>query len=453
MAKRRNRRSKPLPTESVEIKIDALSHEGRGIGRIDGKTIFVDGALPAETVEMMYTFQRGKFDEGRTISVENPNPDRVHPPCEYFGTCGGCGMQHLDNKAQIIHKQGILKEQLEHFAKTQPKEWLPPLQADLLAYRRKARLGVRYVIKKERTLIGFREKYSNYLADIETCQILVKPVDDLLKPLSHLIDDMDGRLFIPQIEVACGDHPSEDKTTICLIVRHLQPLSDKDHQAWIQFAKENKIIIYLQPKGPKTVHRIWPIEDSEAQLSYRLDEYDLEMLMEPLDFTQVNASINQKMIPLALELLDVQPEDNVLDLFCGLGNFTLALARKAKFVVGVEGVQDMVDRGSINAKHNNLENVEFHQADLAADLTGKAWLERSFNKVLIDPARSGALEVIDNIVKLNPEKIVYVSCNPATLSRDTGELVKSGYKLIKAGVMDMFPHTTHVESITLFEKG
>jgi len=452
MAKRRNRRRKPLPTESVEIKIDGLSHEGRGIGRIDGKTVFVDGALPTETVEMMYTFQRGKFDEGRTISVKNPSPERVQPPCEYFGSCGGCGMQHMDSKAQITHKQGILKEQLEHFANTQPKEWLPPLQADLLAYRRKARLGVRYVIKKERTLIGFREKYSNYLADIETCQILVKPVADLLKPLSQLIDNMDGRLFIPQIEVACGDHPSEDNTTVCLIVRHLQPLSDKDHKAWIQFAIEYKTVIYLQPKGPKTVHRIWPVEQSEAQLSYRLDEYNLEMLMEPLDFTQVNASINQKMIPLALELLDVQSEDNVLDLFCGLGNFTLPLARKAKFVVGIEVVQDMVDRGRINAAHNNLDNVEFHQADLAADLTEKPWLEHRFNKVLIDPARSGALEVINNIVKLNPEKIVYVSCNPATLARDTGELVKSGYKLIKAGVMDMFPHTTHVESITLFEK-
>jgi len=452
MAKRRHRRRKPLPSEPVEVKVDSLSHEGRGVGRVDGKTVFVDGALPTETVEMMYTFQRGKFDEGRTISVENPSPDRVQPPCQHFGVCGGCGMQHLDTDVQIKHKQGILREQLEHFANTQPTEWLPPLQADLLAYRRKARLGVRYVIKKERTLIGFREKYSNYLADIETCQVLVKEVADLLMPLSRLIDDMDSRLFIPQIEVACGDHPTSDKITVCLIVRHLQPITDKDHQAWIRFAKENEIVLYLQPKGPKTVHRIWPVEDNEAQLSYRLDEYGLEMLMEPLDFTQVNASINQKMIPLAIELLDIQSDDNVLDLFCGLGNFTLPLATKAKYVVGVEGVQDMVDRGNINAKHNNIKNVEFYQADLAADLSDKSWLDRNYNKILIDPARSGALEVIGNIVKLDPEKIVYVSCNPATLARDTGELVKSGYKLIKAGVMDMFPHTTHVESIALFEK-
>jgi len=447
MAKRRrSRRGKPLPTEPVEVFIESLSHEGRGIGRIEGKTVFVDGALPGETVQMQYTFQRGKFDEGRTISFENPYTDRVSPPCPHFGVCGGCSMQHLSTDAQIAHKESILKEQLSHFANTQPEQWLAPLQADLLSYRRKARLGVRYVLKKERTLIGFREKYSNYLADIESCGVLVKEVDQLLQPMSRLIEAMDSRMFIPQIEVACGDD------AICLIVRHLQPISEKDHKAWVEFAQKYQLIIYLQPKGPKTVHRIWPLAEDAAQLSYRLEEYDLELLMEPLDFTQVNASINQRMIPLALELLDVQPQDNVLDLFCGLGNFTLPLARKANKVVGIEGVQEMVDRGAINAKHNQLDNVDFFQADLASDLTGQVWLERQYNKILIDPARSGALEVIANIVKFNPQKIVYVSCNPATLARDTGELVKAGYRLKKAGVMDMFPQTTHVESIALFEK-
>jgi len=446
MARRRSRRGRPLPSEPVELIIESLSHEGRGIGRIDGKTVFVDRALPDEKVQMKYTFQRGKFDEGQAISIENPNENRVEPPCQYFAVCGGCSLQHLSTDAQIKHKQSILKEQLAHFANTQPKEWLPPLQADLLSYRRKARLGVRYVIKKERTLIGFREKYSNYLADIEECVVLDKRVSDLLKPMSQLIDGMDSRLFIPQIEVACGDE------SVCLIIRHLQPISEKDHQAWVEFAKAQQLIIYLQPKGPKTVHRIWPVEDGQACLSYRIDEYDLEMLMQPLDFAQVNASINQLMLPLALDLLDVQPEDNVLDLFCGLGNFTLPLATKAAHVVGVEGVQEMVDRGTKNAQHNHLKNVEFFQADLAGDLSDKPWLKRDYNKVLIDPARSGALEVIANIVRINPQKIVYVSCNPATLARDAGELVKAGYKLVKAGVMDMFPHTTHVESIALFEK-
>jgi len=451
MAKRRNsrgrsRRAKPLPTEPVNLTILSLSHEGRGVGKCDGKTIFVDGALQDEQVTAKVTFQRGKFDEACAITIENPNSERVSPPCLHYGNCGGCSMQHLSNSAQILHKQSILEEQLTHFASTKPKEWLEPLQADLLAYRRKARLGVRYVSKKEKTLIGFREKYSNFLAEIESCVVLDKRVDAILMPMSHLIDQMDTRQFIPQIEVTCGDD------SVAIIVRHLQPLTEKDRGLWLSFAQQQQIIVFLQSKGPKTVTRLWPIEDKEAVLSYKLPEFDLEMLMEPLDFSQVNASINRKMIPLAIELLDLQPEDEVLDLFCGLGNFTLPLAKHAKRAVGVEGVIDMVDRATMNAQHNGLTNVEFYQADLAGDLTDQPWISYNFNKVLIDPARSGALEVIPNIVKFAPERIVYVSCNPATLARDTGELVKSGYELIKAGVMDMFPHTSHVESIALFIK-
>ena len=446
MGKRRYRRRKPLPTESVFVPIESLSHEGRGVGRIDGKTIFVDGALPGEISEVKYTFQRGKFDEGRAISIEKPNPDRVVPPCEKFDMCGGCSLQHLSSEAQILHKQSILAEQFKHFASVEPKSWLAPLQAETQGYRTKARLGVRYVAKKERTLIGFREKYSNFLTDIETCAVLHPQVSQLLMPLSQLIDGMEARYFIPQIEVARGD------TGLCLIVRHLKPISFDEQSLWIEFAKTHNLIIYLQPKGPDTAHRIYPLDEKNAKLSYSLPEYSLEMLMQPFDFTQVNSSINRKMIALALELLEVNSQDSVLDLFCGLGNFTLPLATKAKEVVGVEGVQEMVERGSQNAAHNKLTNVEFYQADLAADLTNAEWLDRSYNKVLIDPARSGALEVIPNIVKINPDQILYVSCNPATLARDTGELVKSGYKLVKAGVMDMFPHTTHVESIALFEK-
>lgn len=444
---RKSRKRKQLPTEPVRLQIESLSHEGRGVGRIDGKTVFVDGALPGESVEMIYTNQRGKFDEGRVHQVLTASKDRVEPPCPHYLVCGGCSMQHMDSGAQITHKQSILKEQLEHFAKTQPEEWLPPLQADLLGYRRKARLGVRYVIKKEKTLIGFREKYSNFLTDIESCPVLIKRTSDLIMPMRHLIDSMDCRLFIPQIEVASGDNQ------IALIIRHLKPMSENDRVKWLKFAEEYQVILYLQPKGPDTIHRLWPFDDQAAQLSYRLDDFNVELNQEPLDFAQVNASINQKMVPYAIQLLDIQSDDQVLDLFCGIGNFTIPLATKAKLVVGVEGVQTMVDRATQNAKLNNCDNVEFYQADLTADLSDKAWNKRSYNKILIDPARSGALEVISNIVKFNADKIVYVSCNPATLARDTGELIKSGYKLIKAGVMDMFPHTTHVESIALFEKG
>jgi 23S rRNA (uracil1939-C5)-methyltransferase len=444
--KKYTKRRKPVPTEPVILHIESLSHEGRGVGRIDGKTVFVDGALPGEEVEMLYTYQRGKFDEGRVNKVLKASPDRVEAPCPNYAICGGCSMQHLSTDAQIQHKQTILKEQLQHFAETQPEEWLEPLQADLLGYRRKARLGVRWVFKKEKTLVGFREKYSNFLADIDTCPVLISKVSDLLVPMGKLISEMDSRQHIPQVELASGD----DKTAF--IVRHLKPITEKDRILWIEFAKAHDVIIYLQPKGPTTVHRIWPVEDELAQLSYRLAEFDVELLQEPLDFSQVNASINQKMVPLAVGLLDVQPEDNVLDLFCGLGNFTIPLATKANSVVGVEGVQEMVERGAQNAKHNNLSNVEFYQADLTKDLTNEVWNQRQYNKILIDPARSGALEVIDNIVKFGAQKIVYVSCNAATLARDTGELVRAGYQLKKAGVMDMFPHTTHVESIALFEK-
>ncbi|MDQ7050508.1 MAG: 23S rRNA (uracil(1939)-C(5))-methyltransferase RlmD [Enterobacterales bacterium] len=447
MARRRQRRrNKPLPTETVQVEIESLSHEGRGVARVDGKTLFVDGALPQERAEVQYTYQRGQFDEGRALKIENPHTDRVDPPCQHFSVCGGCSLQHLSCDAQIKHKQQILKEQLAHFAGTQPLTWLQPLQADTLGYRRKARLGVRYVSKKQKVLIGFREKYSNFLAEIDDCPVLVQEVSQLLIPLAEMIAQLEVKFHIPQIEVSCGDDQ------VCLIVRHLQAMSDADRQLWVDFAKQHEIIVYLQPKGPKTVHRIWPLEQEKAQISYNLAEYQLEMLAEPLDFTQVNAQINCKMIPLALGLLDLQKEDRVLDLFCGIGNFTLPIATQVSHVVGVEGVDEMVKRASNNALHNGLDNAHFYQADLAADITNLEWSKQSYNKILIDPARSGALEVIDNIIKIAPEKIVYVSCNPATLARDTGELVKAGYRLITAGVMDMFPHTTHVESIALFEK-
>ncbi|MCW9001046.1 MAG: TRAM domain-containing protein, partial [Kangiellaceae bacterium] len=263
---RRSRKQK-LPKEPVTVEIEGFSHEGRGIARVDGKTVFVGGALPGETVEMQYVFSRGKFDEGRTLEVIKPSPDRVEPPCEMFSVCGGCSMQHLSPHAQIKHKEAILKEQLQHFAKTEPKEWLAPLQADLLGYRRKARLGVRYVLKKERTLIGFREKYSNFLTDIETCPVLIERVSGLLKPMSELIDGLQIRQFIPQIEVASGDNKS------ALIVRHLKPMPAADRESWMNFAQKHDTIVYLQPKGPDSLVRLWPTSDEEAQLSYEIPEY------------------------------------------------------------------------------------------------------------------------------------------------------------------------------------
>jgi len=440
------RRRKKLPETPIVLDIEGLSHEGRGVARLEGKTHFVEGALPGEQVEARLTAIRGQYNEARAERILVASAQRVDPPCEYFGTCGGCSMQHMDSTAQIEHKQQILAELFAHHAGTQPEEWLPPMLGDNLGYRRQARLGVRYVAKKGRTLVGFREKQSNFLADIESCKVLDPRVSSLLRPLSELIDGLEARRDIPQIEVACGDN------NLALVFRHLKPLSNDDQNALTEFAKRHDLLLFLQPKGPDTVHILYPQDEQQVWVKYRLAEFDLELLQHPLDFAQVNASINSKMVSKAIDLLDIQPNENVLDLFCGLGNFTLALARRAKHVVGIEGVQAMVERGRMNAQHNRLQNVEFYQADLFADVSQEEWNQRQYHKLLIDPARSGAIEIIDNVARFNASRIVYVSCNPSTLARDTGALVEQGYRLTKAGVMDMFPHTTHVESIAVFDK-
>ncbi len=442
---KRRRRFKKVPTEPVTVTIDSLSHEGRGVARVDEKVVFINGALPGEEVVFSYVRSSSKFDEGRVDEVlSNPSPDRVEPKCDFYALCGACSLQHMDSDKQILFKQAQLLEHFEYIGKVKPEEVMPPLTGPLWGYRRKARLGVRNVFAKGRVLVGFRERYSPYLADMHHCEILHPNVGTRLDELSDLIGSMDAHSEIAQIEVAVSD----DNTA--MIFRNLVALTDGDREKLIDFGKKSGIHIYEQPKGPKTVSLLWP---EKSELVYRLPEYDIEMKFQPADFTQVNADINQKMIPLALALLDIQPEDTVLDLFCGLGNFTLPLARKAKHVVGVEGDDGLVQRAIDNAKHNGIENVEYHVANLAEDVSHLPWMAQHYDKILIDPARSGALEVLHQLVKFTPEKLVYVSCNPTTLARDAGVLVNEhGYHLKKAGVMDMFPHTTHVESIALFER-
>lgn len=446
----RRRRRKPLPTEPVNATIHAFSHEGRGICSVEGKTVFVDNALKGEEVSFQYTEKRGKFDEGVAIEIYKASEDRVTPPCEHADICGGCSLQHMSNSAQIAHKQNVLVEQLDHFGDHSHKggdyELVEPLQADVLGYRRKARLGVKFVPKKGGALVGFREKRSSFLATIDSCVVLDPRVGQLITPLKNMISELDSNDKTAQLEVAMGDDQ------VALVVRHLVPLTEKDQNLWIEFGKEHGIYIYLQPKGPDTVHLLYG-PDTRDWLSYRLDDYDVEMLFHPMDFTQVNASINSKMVKRAIEWLEPKADDRILDLFCGLGNFTIPLATKVQNVVGVEGSEAMVERGQMNAKHNGLSNVEFYATNLQDDFTQEEWAQQGFNKILIDPPRSGALDVVQNITRFNPERIVYVSCNPATLARDAGELKEKGYKLVKAGVMDMFPHTSHTESIALFERG
>ena len=444
---RRRRRShkQRLPQEPVEASIQNLTPECRGFAQIDGKATFIDFALPGERVMFKYTKTSSKFDEGYAVEVLETSPDRVEAPCEHFGVCGGCSLQHMREGAQIQAKQNTLLNHMQHMAQVLPDTVLEPLHSPSLGYRHKARLGVRYVAKKEKVLVGFREKASSFLANLNSCKVLHTSVGERLEQLGLLIMGMDAREAIPQIEVAVSDA----KTT--LVFRHLKTLSDSDLQALTEFAQAENIQVFLQSGGADTVKPLWP-EKVEA-LFYDIKNHNVRIEFHPLDFTQVNPDINNQMIDRVLDLLELNDQDIVLDLFCGLGNFTLPMARYAKHVVGVEGSEAMVMKARENARLNNIDNTDFFAADLSADLSNYPWLKQSYDKILLDPPRSGAMEMLKYLGKLKAKRIVYVSCHPATLARDTQVLVHDyGYKLTSAGVMDMFPHTAHVESIAVFEK-
>ena len=442
------RRRKKLPQEPVSAKIESLSHEGRGITHVEGKTVFVNGALPGEDALFQYKKQRPKYDEAHALEITNPAAERIDAKCEFFGLCGGCSLQHMQHDFQIEHKQSVLMEQLTHIGKVKPKSVIPPLTGLQWGYRRKARLGVKYVEKKERVLVGFREKYSPFIADMNRCEVLHPSVGSLIEPLQCLITELSLIKQIPQIEIAVGDEVT------ALIFRHLADFTDEDREKLKSFAEHHQADIYLQSGG---LDSVVPLEGSTPrQLSYSLPEFDLTMNFLPIDFTQVNIEINRAMVPRALELLEVNGKDRVLDLFCGIGNFTLPLARKAANVLGIEGEHGLVERAKQNAELNKISNVEFRAIDLAKDkmledMLNENFLKGRFNKLLLDPARNGAQEVIEKMNLKSVEKMVYVSCNPSTLARDAGILVnEKGFKLEKAGIMDMFPHTTHVESIAVF---
>lgn len=425
-------------------RITKLSHEGRGIAHINGKTTFIDGALPGEDVSFIYTSRKSKYDEGQLVEVLNAAAIRAVPLCQHYGVCGGCSLQHVQPEAQIALKQEMLLEQLAHFGGVKPEQILPPLTGPVWGYRRKARLGVKFVTKKQRLLVGFREKNGRYLADINRCEVLHPKVGTLLPALQQLISQLSAYRAIPQIEVAMGDE-------ICaLVFRHMEPLAADDLQQLRAFAQQQALQIYLQPGGEDSIRPLWP--EAPEPLTYALPDFGVNLQFQPADFTQVNVDINRRMVNYALDLLAPESNDRVLDLFCGLGNFTLPLARRCKAVVGVEGDSGMVQRAKANAVLNNITNAEFFAADLSQDFSMYPWAKGGFNKILLDPARTGALQVIEYLPAFGASRIVYVSCNPATLARDAGMLVQQGYRLLKAGVMDMFPHTRHVESIAVFEK-
>ncbi|MBL8259824.1 MAG: 23S rRNA (uracil(1939)-C(5))-methyltransferase RlmD [Candidatus Competibacteraceae bacterium] len=422
-------------------RIEDLTHEGAGVARRDGKTVFVEGGLPGEEVECVYTARRGRRDEARAIRVLDPAPERVEPRCAHFGLCGGCALQHLDPDSQRSIKQRWLLDSLTHLGRIEPKALLEPMAGPVWGYRRRARLGVKWVEKKGRVLVGFRERHSPYLADLRRCEVLDERVGGLLDELARLVESLSVRERLPQIEIAGGD------AVMALSFRVLAPPDESDLERLRAFGERCGVAVYLQSAGPDSVR---PLAAEPPPLSYRLPEFDLELAFLPSHFIQINAAVNRRLIARACELLEVGPNDRVLDLFCGLGNFSLALARRAREVVGVEGDAALVEWAKRNAARNGIDNAAFFAADLAGDLAQQPWLQGGYDKVLLDPPRSGALALLPQLAALGARRVVYVSCHPATLARDAGELARRfGYRLDSAGVLDLFPHTAHVESIAV----
>ncbi|HET6633341.1 MAG TPA: 23S rRNA (uracil(1939)-C(5))-methyltransferase RlmD [Rhodanobacteraceae bacterium] len=428
----------------TEVEILDLSHDGRGVARIEGKTVFVAGALPGERARVRLRKRRRNFDEAEVVELLDQSPQRVQPRCGHFDACGGCSLQHLDSAAQIEAKQRVLADNFARIGKVEPARWLPPLTAEPWGYRRKGRLSVRHVEKKGRTLVGFRETNPRFVADIRRCEVVHPALGAKIGELGDLVSGLEARASIAQIEFAVGDE------TVALVFRHLVPLGEADRAALTAFAQAQGFAIYLQPGGIDSVAPLWP---AEPRLAFRLPDSGIEFEFRPLDFVQVNARINQAMVARVLELLALRPEDRVLDLFCGLGNFTLPIARQAATVTGVEGDAGLLRRAAANAARNGIGNAEFHPADLFEDQRGAAWARADWDAILLDPPRAGADKVLEYLPRPPARRVVYVSCHPGSLARDAGILVqRHGFRLQAAGVMDMFPHTAHVESVALFER-
>ncbi len=435
----------PSGEEQPVATVTSFTHDGSGVARLGGKAVFIEGALPGEKVRFRYLQRRKRYDTAELVEILEPSPDRVTPPCPHFGACGGCDLQHLRPERQLQAKQQILSEQLERLGKVKPESWLAPITGPALGYRRRARLGVRSVPSEGGVVIGFRQKNKSFLENLQTCLVLEPKVAVLLPALRELVAALSCPDRIPQIEVAVGS------SAVALIFRHLVPLTHEDRERLAAFGKHHDIRVYLQPSRPDSIAPLWPA--NPEPLSYRIPAFDVEIRFEPADFIQINDAVNNATIEQALKLLDLAPDDKVLDLFCGLGNFTLPLARRAGHVLGVESEAGLVSRAKANAELNKITNVEFVSADLYRESFSATWSSFGANKLLLDPPRGGAIEAIMSLVEPLPSKIVYVSCYPATLARDSEYLVNAlGYRFAAVGVMDMFPQTSHVESMALFIK-
>jgi 23S rRNA (uracil1939-C5)-methyltransferase len=452
-----------IVSQTVETAtVAALTHTGEGIVR-DGKTVFIPGALPGESVKFRRTRAHRQHDEAELVEVLTPAPDRVEPRCPHFGVCGGCALQHLSPEAQLAARQTELQDNLERLGKVTPGTWLPPLRGPVWGYRRRARLGAKFVTKKGKVVVGFRERLAPYIADVQHCDVLTPPVGDLVTPLAELIMSLQIRERVPQIEVAVADNG------VALVFRVLEPPSAADLERFREFRAAHAARVYLQPGGLDSVHEL---DTPGEPLRYGLPKFKVELEFLPTDFIQINGAVNEALVSKAVELLELSPSSEVLDLFCGIGNFTLPMARNARRVVGVEGDAALVARARHNAQRNELENVEFHVADLArlfASTPGKSaakapagsagiatppWLRKGYTHIVLDPPRAGALEVLASVVSLDPQRVLYISCHPGSLARDLGVLVNEhGFTLEAAGVLDMFPHTAHFESLAVLSPG
>ena len=431
---------------SKVIRVESLDQEGRGVAHADGKVIFINGALPGELVTYSPYQKKPKYELAQVVEVLEAASIRTAPRCRHFGVCGGCSMQHLDARAQVAAKQRVLEDALGHIGKVEPGRILPAIYGEPWGYRHRARFSARYVFKKGGALVGFREKHSSFVADMTTCEVVPPRIARLLVPLRGLINALSIPERVPQVELAIGDG------TDALVLRILQALSTEDEHLLRSFADQHQVQWFLQPQGPASVTPFYPAH--EGVLYYNLREFDLKIGFSPAEFTQVNPAVNMVLVRRALSLLGPRRGERIADMFCGIGNFTLPIARCGAHVLGLEGSKPLVSRARANADLNGLSGqAEFSERDLfKIDQDGMARLGR-FDRMLIDPPRDGAVELIKAFGDDAPGRIVYVSCNPATLARDAGVLVHTrGYELSAVGVVNMFPHTSHVESIAEFNR-